>query len=237
MRVIVRVDASKLFCFRVGQDSKSCACFCTLGRHSQSDWPHAGINNYKINMKVALFKWQIHLWIPMSRHHSNDRWMWHNYVPLSEEVGTCWFTSVPSVCPLSTCLCILSVCMSYSFVSFCPALCIVQAATHTRRWPNAGLMLAHRLRRWANISRVLGYCVVFGATLNVGQRHRLHANINPALVQSIVPVLPACRYRQHADTASMKYWQGLNRYWPAPATLAQHLTDIGSVSACNRRQQ
>ena len=34
----------------------------------------------------------------------------------------------------------------------------------------------------------------------------------------------------------MKYWLGQNGYWPAPATLAQHLTDIGSVSACNRGQ-
>ena len=33
-----------------------------------------------------------------------------------------------------------------------------------------------------------------------------------------------------------KYSLGLNAYWPGPATLAQHLTDIGSVSACNRRQ-
>ena len=33
-----------------------------------------------------------------------------------------------------------------------------------------------------------------------------------------------------------KYSSGLNAYWPAPATLAPHLTDIGSVSACNRRQ-
>ena len=28
-------------------------------------------------------------------------------------------------------------------------------------------MFAYRLRRWANISPVLGYCVVFGATLIV----------------------------------------------------------------------
>ena len=28
----------------------------------------------------------------------------------------------------------------------------------------------------------------------------------------------------------------MNAYRPAPATLAQHLTAIGSVSACNRRQ-
>ena len=45
-------------------------------------------------------------------------------------------------------------------------------------------MLAHRLRRWANISPVLGYRVVFDATLNVGQRHRRQANSNPALVSS-----------------------------------------------------
>ena len=33
-----------------------------------------------------------------------------------------------------------------------------------------------------------------------------------------------------------KYSLGLNAYWPGPATLAQYLTDIGSVSVCNRRQ-
>ena len=52
-----------------------------------------------------------------------------------------------------------------------------------------------------------------GLPLNVGQRHRRRANINPALVQSM-------------------YWIGLNGYCPAPATLAQHSTAIGSVSAC-----
>ena len=66
--------------------------------------------------------------------------------------------------------------------------------SNTRRWLNAGIVLAHRLRRWSSISPVLGYRVEFGATLNVGQRHRRRANIDPALVQSIVPVLPACRY-------------------------------------------
>ena len=40
-----------------------------------------------------------------------------------------------------------------------------------------------------DISPVLGYRVVFGATLNVGQRHRRRANINLALVQSILLVL------------------------------------------------
>ena len=53
--------------------------------------------------------------------------------------------------------------------------------SNTRRWPSVGLLLAHRLRRWANISPVLGYRVVFDATLNVGRRHKRRANINPAL--------------------------------------------------------
>ena len=69
--------------------------------------------------------------------------------------------------------------------------------SNTRQWPNAGLMLAHRLWPWANICPVLGYRVMFGETLNVGQHHRRRANINPALIQRIVTVL----YRQHAGTA------------------------------------
>ena len=87
-------------------------------------------------------------------------------------------------------------------------------------------MLAHHLRRWPNISQVLSYRVVFGVTLNVGQRHRRPANINPALVQSIVPVPPACRYRQHevltrtelilASTGDAK--PTFNRHWLVIAT-------------------
>ena len=65
-------------------------------------------------------------------------------------------------------------------------------------------MLAHRLRRWANISLVLGYRLVFGATLNVGQRQRRRANITQALVQSNVQVPPTCQYQY-------QYWLGLNR--------------------------
>ena len=81
-----------------------------------------------------------------------------------------------------------SVVRPISFVSVC-SLRLSCWLSNTRPWPNAGLLLAHRLRRWANISPVLGYRVVFDATLNVGQRHRRRANINPALVQSIVPVV------------------------------------------------
>ena len=67
---------------------------------------------------------------------------------------------------------------------------LVQAApANTRRWPNAGFMLAHRLRRWANISPVLGYRVMLGAMLNEGQCHRRWGNIYPVSFQSIVLVL------------------------------------------------
>ena len=100
--------------------------------------------------------------------------------------------------PLSTQCCkwrSVSLCV-ISFIHFCPVLSI-RRRSNTRRWPNAGLLLAHRLRHWVNISPALGYCVVFGTTLNVGQRHRWRANISPASVQSIMPLPPACRYHQH----------------------------------------
>ena len=75
--------------------------------------------------------------------------------------------------------------MSYQFcVCAFFSLCLSCRRSNTRRWPNVGLLLAHRLWRWANISSVLGYRVVFDATLHVGQRHRRRANINPAFVQS-----------------------------------------------------
>ena len=80
--------------------------------------------------------------------------------------------------------------MSHQF-SVC-ALCSLRLScrrSNTRCWPNVGLLLAHRLRRWANFSPVLGDHVVFEVTLHVGQRHRRRANINPAFVQSIVWVL------------------------------------------------
>ena len=74
-----------------------------------------------------------------------------------------------------------------SFVSV-RSLCLSCRRSNTR--PNAGLLLAHRLRRLAYISPVLaGYRVVFVATLNVGQHHRRRTKINPVFVQSIVPVV------------------------------------------------
>ena len=138
---------------------------------------------------------------------------WDELCLPSGEVGTCCFTFVCSVSPLSLCLCVFSVCMSHS---------IVYRRSNTRRWPNAGLMLAHHLRRWPNISPVLGYCVVFGATLNVGQRHRQQANIHPALGQSW--------YRQH-EVLTKAEWI-LPSTGDAGLTFVRHWID-GSLYSVN----
>ena len=91
---------------------------------------------------------------------------------------------------------------------------------------------------------------MFGATLNVGQRHRRRANINLALVQSIVPVPPACQYGQHEVLTRVEWIlasklllnaaqqkPGVEPVWfdagPASQTVGQHWTSIGSTSrAC-----
>ena len=87
----------------------------------------------------------------------------------------------------SSLICLSDGFVSVSFVAV-RSLCLSCRRSNTRRWPNA-VLLAHSLRRWANISPVLGYRVMFDATRNVGQRHRRRANINPPIVQSIVLVL------------------------------------------------
>ena len=80
-----------------------------------------------------------------------------------------------------------------SFQSVRPAVSIVQAKrgrpmkheTFTQCWTNVGppsTMLSQ------HAAVVGGYRVMFGATLNVGQRHRWRANSNPALFESIVLV-------------------------------------------------
>ena len=56
------------------------------------------------------------------------------------------------------------------------------------------------------------YRVVFDATLNVGQRHRRRANINPALVQSILPVLQPA-WNRPTDYGWMDISQHRRR-WP-----------------------
>ena len=93
-----------------------------------------------------------------------------NYVsPLYTEMETCCFTYDHSVLSVSLCLWV-----SHSFRSsaFYTRLLSVRRS-NTKRWPNAGLMLALRLRRWPSISPLLSYRVVFGGTL---------ANIKSALV-------------------------------------------------------
>ena len=120
-------------------------------------------------------------------------------------------------CPLST------FCPSVSFLSVCPALSCRRA--NTRYWPNAGLILAHCPRRWANISPVLGYRVVFGATLNVRHHHRQWANINPALVQGIMPVPTACRYCQH-EVLTRAEWI-LASTSDAGPTFSRHWVGVG----------
>ena len=81
-------------------------------------------------------------------------------------------------------------------------------------------------RRWANISPVLGYCVVFGASLNVGQRHRRRAKINQALVQSIVhEVLTRAELiltsTGDAGPTFNRHWVGVGLYSPPAVCTAR----------------
>ena len=77
---------------------------------------------------------------------------------------------------------------------------------NTRRWTNAGLMLAHRLRRWPNIS--------------------------PALIQSFVSTGTVCLlgYIQIKREALPRCWVNVG---PSSSTLAQLYHNIGPTSrAC-----
>ena len=110
---------------------------------------------------------QANIWSKLP--HDNHYMLSHMLCLPSIEVEIYCFTSDRSFVRHKSVLCLCVLCLSFR-------------RSNTRRWPNAGLLLAHRLRRWANISPVLGYRVVFDATLNVGQHHRRRANINPAFV-------------------------------------------------------
>ena len=84
---------------------------------------------------------------------------------------------------------------------------------------------------------------MFCATLNVCQHHRQWANINPALVQSIMPVPTACRNCQHevltraewilASTSSVG--PTFNRHW---VSVGLYSPPAGSTTrpACNWTQ-
>ena len=47
----------------------------------------------------------------------------------------------------------------------CATVACGPVPANTKYWPNAGLMLVHRLRRWPNIKPPLGECPVFGGVL------------------------------------------------------------------------
>ena len=103
-------------------------------------------------------------------------------------------------------------CPGQECVSTCWLTLITDPPAKTRRWPRVVLMLAHRLRRWANFKTTLGQCLMFDGplphahaasnqaithipanmarSLNVGlllgQRRRRWTNNEPALGQCLV---------------------------------------------------
>ena len=152
-------------------------------------------------------------------------------------------------------MCLVALCLSVQRFLSC-------RRSNTRRWPDAGLMLARHLHHWANIGPVLGYHVVFGATLNVGQHHRQRPTVTQLCFKA------SCRYRQHEvltraewilpsigsvsvlvlATSSKHYqtsyyWtqpskhEALNQCWfdvaPASLTVGQQWASIVSTSKCS----
>ena len=97
---------------------------------------------------------------------------------------------------------------------------VIMSPLRTQKGRHIGLLLTTHfynttvlcLWRWANISPVLGYRVVFDATLHVGQRHRWRANSNPAFIQSIVWVLQPA-WSRPTDYGCMDTSQH-RRLWP-----------------------
>ena len=76
-------------------------------------------------------------------------------------------------------------------------------------------MLAHHLRRWANISPVLSYRVVFGVALNVGSV----TEGGPTLTQLLFKAL--CRYMLRKPTIDR-----------AMCRCSMHQSDVGQL--CTR---
>ena len=122
-------------------------------------------------------------------------------------------------------------CSSHQFCvcTFSPS--IIQAVKNE----TLSQLLAYCLWRWANISPVLGYRVVFDATLNVGQRHRRRASINPALASSS----SYCTTWAGAGPISigLKVWRTNKRRqpnilatWRAGTQQALVLTNVGPLS-------
>ena len=146
--------------------------------------------------------------------------------PLYTKVETCCFTCVRSVLSVSLCLWVSHSFRSNTFYG--------EGGQTPDAYPNAGLMLAHLRRLWVNSSPALAYRVVPGATLNMGS-----VTVNPALVQSIVLVPPACWYRQH-EVLTRAEWilastgdagPTFNRHWFGVGLYTlMHWISIGSLS-------
>ena len=96
-----------------------------------------------------------------------------------------------------------------------------------RRRPNFGLLLAHRLRRWPNSKTTLGPRLMFAGNSWNGKLIMLISNRNPAS-----HMLPS-RYHGYVEDITANPVT-LSLCWfnvePPSATMAQHWTNIGSVS-------
>ena len=144
--------------------------------------------------------------------------------------------------------------MSHQFCvcAFC-SLRVSCRRSNTRLRPNVGLLLAHRLCRWANISSALGYSVVFDTTLNVGSvtdsgpTYQLlfkayYSQHEVGLLSTVEwilastgeagPTLVRCRLAL-PDPQPSKH-ESLNQCWfyagPVQQTVGQNWTTIGSTS-------
>ena len=82
--------------------------------------------------------------------------------------------------------------------------------------------LTQCLRRWANISPVLGYRVVFDATLNVGQRHRRRPTLTQLLFKA------SCWYYSRPEVGLLTTVEWiLASTGDASPTFTRHWVDVG----------
>ena len=99
---------------------------------------------------------------------------------------------------------------------FCPVL--------ASSLPNAGLMLVYCLHAEPTLAQ-------YWVTVSCLAPRWMWASVTdrePTLTHNWFKA--SCRYRQHTGTTRMKYWLGLNGYWPAPQTVGQNWTSFGSTS-------
>ena len=134
--------------------------------------------------------------------------------------------------------------------SIWPAVLILPASSEQ-------LQLSQCLRRSFNIDSMPGHCLRCCPTLVnvsclVGSYHaygspvlKFNAHLPEILCLMLRATTAPWDFSQCGNWANCVlmaqsrglYWTlRLNGYWPATATLGQHSTDIGSVSACNRCQ-